>query len=143
RIAARLRKREHEPRGNDAGRKGIPGLHGEGLGRRDGGDGVIAQPQRRVDHVIRVVVPNPEPRGLEEVRPRPHDAPSERHQRRKGRGGGEVLGGGPKSPAGATAQASGRFGPPLATPRGGPDPRQRSPAPSAGRKPEQTRKGNG
>ena len=63
--------RRHEPGGNDAGRERIPCLHRERVDGRRRGNRVLAQPECRVDHVICVVVPHPEPRRFEQVGPHP------------------------------------------------------------------------
>ena len=88
RITAGSLQRGHEPRGDDVGRQRIPRLHREGLRRARRGDRVLPQPERRVDHVVGVVVPDPQPGRLDEMGPRPHAehaAGGDGHEQRGGR----------------------------------------------------------
>ena len=73
RLGATVGVWRHEPAADRAGRERVPGLHGECVKGRRRGDRVLAQPEHGIDQVIGVVVPDPEPRRLEEVGPQPDE----------------------------------------------------------------------
>jgi len=98
RVAARRRKRHHEPGRDDAGRHRVPRLHRERMRRCHGGDRALLQPQRGIHHVVRVVVPDPQARCVHEMRPHPRDRGdrgeywSEEHRGRERRHAGGARG---------------------------------------------------